>query len=197
MQLRYATDLSIEDYVRTRAWQQVQLDCCPFHPQGGCGFAGHGAYLRKFPLAALVPRWYCPQQRQTVSLLPDFFASRLPGTLDEVELAATVADDCPSQEEAAELLRPEITLPAALRWLRRRLGYVRLILVTAAGLLLPATAPNLASFRRALGSRRVLVALRGKAGCFLRSLPPILGFGPRQVNRWPTKTASQQSLGTD
>lgn len=197
MQLRYATDLSIEDYVQSRAWELVRLDSCPFHPRGGCGFARHGAYLRKFPIAAMIPRWYCPQARETASLLPDFFASRLPGTLDEVEQAVNVADDACSLETAAFVLRPEIELPGALRWLRRRIGYVRDILVTVAGLILPGCPPGLDPFRQALATGRVLVRLREKAASHLPSLPPILGFGPRHHSRWSAKTLFQQSMGPD
>ena len=71
-----------------------------------------------------------------ISLLPDFFASRLPGNLDEIEDAVNTAGSCKSQEEAACALRPEITLPSALRWLRRRIKYVIESLTTLAGLLL-------------------------------------------------------------
>lgn len=197
MQLRYATDLSINEYVQTQAWKQIQLTVCPFHPEGGCDFARHGAYLRKFPEAALIPRWYCPQGHQTVSMLPDFFASRLPGTLDEVEQAVIVAQESRSLEQAAEELRPEISLPSSLRWLRRRINYVQCILVTVAGLILPGCRPDLASFRKAFATEQVLVTLREKAASHLRSLPPILGFGPRLSGRWSLKKPPQQSMGPD
>ncbi len=44
MQLRFATDLSAQQYVRQQAWKDAQLDNCPLHPKGGCGFARHGTY---------------------------------------------------------------------------------------------------------------------------------------------------------
>jgi hypothetical protein len=197
MQLRYATGLSIEEYVRTRAWEKARLDACPFHPNGGCGFSRHGCYLRKFPVAAWIPRWYCPQERETIGLLPDFFASRLPGTLDEVEQAVNVAEDCCNLETAAEILRPEIALPGGLRWLRRRIHHVRDLLTTVAGLILPGCPPTLDSFRQALATGRVLIRLRKKAAPYLQSLPRILGFGPRRNSRWSTKMHFQQSMGPD
>ena len=197
MQLRYATDLSIEEYVHTRAWERVRLESCPFHPHGGCGFARHGYYLRKFPMPAMIPRWYCPQAQQTAGLLPDFFASRLPGTLDEVEQAVNVADDACSLEAAAGILRPEISLPGGLRRLRRRISHVRRALITAAGLLLVGCPPELDFFRKALDTGRVLVRLRQEASSRLQSLPPILGFGPRRYSRWNAKMHFQQSMGPD
>lgn len=197
MQLRYATDLSIEEYVQARAWEQVRLDSCPFHPHGGCDFVRHGSYLRKFPIAAMIPRWYCPQAQQTTSMLPDFFASRLPGTLDEVEQAVNVANDSNSLEEAAFALRPDIALPGALRWLRRRINYVHIALITVTGLILPGCLPDLGSFRKAFSAERVLVKLREKVTSHLQSLPPILGFGPRPHDRWPRKMRLQQSTGPD
>jgi len=130
-------------------------------------------------------------------MLPDFFASRLPGTLDEVEQAVNVAHESSSMEEAAEALRPDISLPSALRWLRRRINYVQIILVPVTGLLLPGCTPALGSFRKAFSTEQVLVKLREKAASHLQSLPPILGFGPRLHGRWPLKEHSQQSMGPD
>lgn len=197
MQLRYVTDLSIEEYIQTRAWERVQLDSCPFHPTGECRISRHGYYLRKFPLVAKIPRWRCSKASKTVSLLPDFFAARLPGTLDEVEQAVNVANDACSLETAAALLRPEISLPSGLRWLRRRISHVHLVLTTVAGLLLPGIPPELGSFRQALGTGKVLVRLREKAAAHLRSLPPILGFGPRRQSRWNAKMHCPQAMGPD
>lgn len=184
MQLRYPVKLTIEEYLAQRAWEQAELDHCPFHPEGGCGLAGHGAYPRKFPEYCLVPRWYCPEARQSISLLPDFFASRLPGTLDEVEQAVNMAEGYESQEKAAEVLRPGISLPSALRWLRRRLKYVREILTILVGLLVTECAPDLKSFRVKLGTNRILTSLRQIVEEYLLSLPPIVGFGPRLGGRY-------------
>jgi hypothetical protein len=48
MQLRFATTLSAQQYVRQQAWKYAQLDNCPLHPKGGCGFARHGTRSTKF-----------------------------------------------------------------------------------------------------------------------------------------------------
>ena len=183
MQIRYPEQLSEEEYREQKGWKKVQLDCCPFHKQGGCGLSRHGTYPRKFPEYCLVARWYCPVKRCTISLLPDFFPSRFSGTLDEVEHAVNVADQVPSQEAAAEILRPEITLPSALRWLRRRIKPVREILNILTGLLCTECPADLPSFRKKYGVQRVLIHLRGLCEEHLQCLPPFIGFGPRRLWR--------------
>jgi hypothetical protein len=184
MQLRYLIDLTIEEYIEQKAWEHAELDHCPFHPEGGCGLARHGTYPRKFPEYCLVPRWYCPGAHRTISLLPDFFASRFPGTLDEIEDAVNTAVSCKSQEEAAFVLRPEISLPSGLRWLRRRIQYVKAALTILAGLLVTECAPDLESFRKKIGANRVLSKLREMAREYLPSMPPVVGFGPRLDKRY-------------
>lgn len=146
--------------------------------------ASHGTYPRKFPEYCLVPRWYCPAACRSISLLPDFFASRLSGTLDEVEQIVNTAEAHKSQEKAAEALRPDISLPSALRWVRRRIKYVREILTILAGLLATECAPELVSFRMKFGTDRILTNLRQIAEEQLPSLPPIVGFGPRLGERY-------------
>ena len=184
MQLRYLIDLTIEEYIEQKAWRHAELDHCPFHPEGGCGLARHGTYPRKFPEYCLVPRWYCPGAHRTISLLPDFFASRFPGTLDEIEDAVNAAGSYKSQEEAAFGLRPEISLPSALRWLRRRIQYAKEALTILAGLLVTECAPDLESFRKKLGTNRVLTKLREMGREYLPSMPPIVGLGPRSAKRY-------------
>lgn len=184
MQIRYPVELTIGEYVEQKGWKQAELKCCPFHPEGDCGLARHGSYPRKFPEYCLIPRWFCPDAGQSISLLPDFFASRFPGTLDEVEETVNKAQNYGSQEEAATALRPEISLPSALRWLRRRLGYVRAILTILAGLLSTQCATDLVSFRRKYKTENVLSKLRKLVEEHLPSLPPIVGFGPRVNSRY-------------
>ena len=85
MQFRYKTGLTSEEYVNQQAWRLASLERCPIHPRGGCGFSSHGTYERDEPLGTRIPRWYCPEGKTTFSLLADCFASRLPGTLQDVE----------------------------------------------------------------------------------------------------------------
>lgn len=195
MQIRYPIELTIKEYLKQKAWEQAKLEHCPLHPEGGCGLAKHGFYPRKFPEYCLVARWYCPCARRTISLLPDFFASRLPGTLDEVEQVVNIVQSYKSQEQAAAELRPDITSISALRWLRRRIGYVREALTLMVGLLVTECAPVLAAFRKKYDTDSVLSKLRDIARAHLPSLPPIIGFGPRCRTRYCHSDSSNNRWG--
>lgn len=200
VQVRLATGLTSEEYVRQEAWRFARLERCPFHPEGGCGFASHGTYERVEPPGCLVARMYCREAHATISLLPDFLCSRLTGTLDEVEAAVATAEGASSQEAASEALRPEVELPGALRWVRRRRRLVRAGLSAVIGLLpglLAGREPTVNSIRSALAAEIALVCLRDVAAPHLAALPPPLGFGPRPARRRPSPTASQQEVGPD
>jgi hypothetical protein len=136
VQLRFASGLSSADYVTGEGWRLASLERCPLHPGGGCGFAGHGTYSRVNPPGTRIARWYCPAGHCTFSLLPDHLAARLPGTLSQIEQVVAAVEQAPSLEAAADRLRGEdITLPSALRWVRRRVAPVRRLLTTVVGLL--------------------------------------------------------------
>jgi len=62
------------------------------------------------------------------SLLPDCLASRLPGTLLEIEDVVAKVENSPSQQTAADVIRIDIELPGALRWMRRRIFLVKVAL---------------------------------------------------------------------
>jgi hypothetical protein len=161
--------------------------------------------MRKVPAVAFVARYYCPEKHTTFGLLPDFYASRMPGTLDDIEQAAATADVAPSVEHAAEELRPAdtldaITFGAAVAWLRRRIVLVRALLVTVVGLLPDRFADvgqSVRAWRERLGTSRVLVALRGICARHLYALPRPLGLNPRMPVALPRKRGRQQSTGTD
>ena len=108
MQIRYATDLSAEQYVQQQGWKAATLNHCPLHPQGGCGFCKNGSYTRKFPDGAKIARWYCADGHMSFSLLPDCLASRLSGSLIEIEDVLTEVENSPSQEAAADNIRIDI-----------------------------------------------------------------------------------------
>ncbi|MCY4540933.1 MAG: hypothetical protein OXB95_00850, partial [Rhodobacteraceae bacterium] len=36
-----------DEYIAQKKWKNARLKKCPKHPEGGCGFARHGAYRRK------------------------------------------------------------------------------------------------------------------------------------------------------
>jgi hypothetical protein len=71
-----------------------------------------------------VTRYYCPTAHETFSLLPDCLASRFPSDLDELERVTIRVAAGRRVEAAADLRRPDITLPSAGRWIRRRLRLV-------------------------------------------------------------------------
>ncbi len=128
----------------------------------------------------------CRTSDTTVSLLPSFLASRVSGTLDAIEDAAAVAEEALIQDEAVEVLRPSdiedaVTLPAAQRWLLRRVRWVREALTTLATLLpeLHGTPPTVAAMRARLGTTSALRTLRGLAAGHLQALPAPIGFAPR------------------
>lgn len=200
MQVRLATGLTSEEYVKQEAWRSARLERCPFHPEGGCGLARHGTYARVSPAGCLIARFRCPPARTTISLLPDFLCSRLTGTLAGVEAVVAAADAAPTQEAASEVLRPDVELPGALRCLRRRTRLVHAGLTAAIGLLpglLAGRKPTVPSIRSALGAEIALVRLRLELTQHLGALPPPLGFGPRPLRRRPSPTALQQEAGPD
>lgn len=143
-----------------------------------------------------IARWYCPTAYTTFSLLPDFLASRLSGELAAVEVVVAQAELCPSVEAAANMVRTDdITLPSAVRWVRRRLLPVRAALLAlltmmpelfAGGLLSPpwGCAPTVTAMRLVLGTGSALVVLREVGAAHLGALPPPLGFGPRRKGGW-------------
>jgi len=165
----------------------------------------HGVYMRKVPAVAYVTRYWCPEQHVSFGLLPDFYASRLPGTLDMLEEAAAKAESAPSLEKAADELRPAdapdaVTLGAALVWLRLRVLLVRAMLTTVKGLMPERFAdepPRVSAFRRRLGTLRVLVALRAICEPYLHRLCAPLGLVPRPVRVLSRRYARTQSPGPD
>jgi len=195
MQLRYATDLSVDEYISKKAWKDAKLDHCPLHPEGGCRFARHGTYDRKVPANTKIARWYCPDGHQTFGLIPDCLSSRFSGTLDDIESIINIVENSSSQEKAADNIRLDIDLPGALRWIRRRIFLVKstlTILIISCPFLFDGCKPTFYCFRSDLGFERILSELRGLADLNLYTLPPPVGFGPRFK-----KIRFQQQTGTD
>jgi hypothetical protein len=198
VQLRFATEISIEQYIEEEAWKDAKLDQCPLHPEGGCKFGKHGTYSRKSPDGTKIARWYCPDGRTTFGLLPDCLSSRLPGTLMEAETVINQIEAAPSQEAAADNMRPDIGLPGILRWMRHRLFLIRASLILLIDLIpsLSNGQATLSSLRSALGVEFVLPHLRELADPYLDILPPPLGFGPRP-QKIHGKNRFQQQTGPD
>jgi hypothetical protein len=205
VQLAYRTRGTLEAYLTERGWEEATVAQCPVcrgHPD--CRLSGHGTYLRKVPVPCPIARKYCSRAKTTFSFLPEFFASHLPGTLDELEHAFATAELAASHEQAAEALRPAdardaVGLPSATRWLHRRLVLVRGLLTVAVTLLpeLSGSAPTVTEVRTRLGTVRALVALRGRLETQLGSVPRPLGFGPHPRRRLTRVGAHQHTMGPD
>jgi hypothetical protein len=221
VQLRFDAGLAGEHYVTRELWRQARLERCPLHPRGGCGFARHGTYERKSPSGTRVARWYCPRGHQTFSLLSDHLAARFPGTLAEIEQVVAAAECASSVQACAEALRPvTISLPSAMRWVRRRLAPVhallpivvamvpqhlqgcaptieavheRLVAAPAAGSAAPAAGGS--ALDSASGS--ALVRLRELLGEHLAALACPLGFRHRSCSAGEHHGGLQQHMGPD
>lgn len=198
MQLRHPTALTSEEYVRQEGWRQARLDACPLHPGGGCGVRRLGTYGRVMPAGMRVARWYCRQGQTTFSLLPDCLAARLPGDLDEVERVVAAVDAARSVEAAADELRPDILLPGAIRWVRRRLGPVRAVLLALVTLIpwTPLSTPTLAGVTKRLGTP-ALRRVRAEVEQHLGALAAPVGFGPRPRRSRRRRTRGEHDLGPD
>jgi hypothetical protein len=187
MQLLWKIPVADDRYVSERTWEHATLACCPFHPEGGCGLEKLGSYGRVTPEGVRVPRWWCPRQAASISLLPSFLSARLSGTLAEVEHVVTMVENAGSVAEAVDRVHPPETedalgLVGAVRRIRRRLAAVRASLraiVTLMPQRFAGVRPTLAGFRAVLSSDRVLVPLRELAERHLGALPAPLGFRAR------------------
>ena len=199
MQIPLRTLSSVDGYVGNREWRDARLSGCPLHPSGGCSFARHGSYARVTPRGLRIARWYCPEGHRTFSLLPDFLAVGLSGLLAAIDDSITVAASAKSMEAAADALRgPDVTLPSAVRWLRRRIRAVRTALAHVApemviGALARESAPEID-----LDKGRVLLALRRSLSPQnLNSIPAPLGFRSASGMGWPRDSNGQHELGPD
>ena len=181
--MRFATNLTDEEYVSQRAWNDIAAPPCPWCQPGKCQLAPHGFYARVAPPGARIRRFICRTGRRTVSLLPDCFAAWVQGSLEAQEQAVRVAEESATQAEAVAQVRPpgECSLASAQRWLKRRMQWVGELLVTVKGLYperFTGVAPTLAGFGQQLGSETVLRTLREVAAVHLGALPAPVGFRP-------------------
>jgi len=176
-----------DGYVAGRAWERAKLDACPFHPEGGCGLTGLGSYPRVSPPGMRVPRFWCPKQGKSISLLPGFLAAQVTGTLDELEAVIVAVEEAPTFAAAVEEVRPgdvedAVDLPGAQRWVRRRVRWVTAFLrvvITLVPTRLAGVPPTLSAVRNHLGTTRALVALRELVSRHLHAVAAPLGFAHR------------------
>ena len=194
----------------------------PAAPAWGCGFTRHGTYQRKSPAGTHIARWYCRLGHQTFSLLPDHLAARFPGTLAEIERVVAAAERASSVQACADALRPvTVSLPSAMRWVRRRMAPVHALLPIVVAMVpqhlqgcaatiqafherLVAAAPAAGSVTPAVvdsapGSApsSVLVRLRDLLCVHLAALAYPLGFRHRGPGAGEHRTGLQQHMGPD
>jgi len=186
--LRFACNLTLEQYVAQKAWLKATLERCPVHPEGGCRFASHGTYERLHPVRCLIARYYCAVGHVTFSLLPDCFASGMMGTLERAEQSAAAVEHGAALEPMAYDIRPpeEVENPDAIvepatvvQWIKRRHRGVLAGLVVIAGLmpeLLGDCPATLEGFAQGLDTDAVLVTLRRVAAKHLQHVPGPIGF---------------------
>jgi hypothetical protein len=121
--------------------------------------------------------------------------------LSEIEQVVAVAEQAPSLEAAADRLRSDaITLPSALRWVRRRVAPVRRLLTIVVGLLpqwLQGCAPQITDVRARLACDEALVLLRALARMHLQALAAPLGFAPPRLLAGERKAGFQHDMGPD
>jgi hypothetical protein len=146
-----------------------------------------------------IARYYCPTAHETFSLLPDCLASHFPGELTAVESVVVSVEAARSVEAAADVVRPDITLPSAVRWIQRRVLPVRRALLAVVTLLpeLFTGDARLTAVRRALATPAALVALRMHAAPHLAMLPTPLGFRPRVSRRDAPPSVAPHGMGAD
>ena len=146
-----------------------------------------------------IARYYCPTAHETFSLLPDGLASRFPGDLDDLEQVVAHVDAARSIEAAADVLRPDIVLPSAVRWVRRRLTLVRATLLAVVTLLpdLFGQPAQLGAVRTALDTDHALVTLRARAPALLPALRRPLGFAPHARAPRTPGAPRQHGMGAD
>jgi hypothetical protein len=202
MQLRFATNLTCEQYISQEAWRNATLERCPLHGERDCGFRVHSSYERKAPTGLRIGRYYCRKGQTTFSLLPDFAAARLSGTLDEVEQAVELAESASTLTAAACALRPELNDErSAVRWLRRRVQAVGTALSALVTWLpdLFGTVPRLVAVRVRLGveGSGLLIQLRAVGASMLHALLAPLGLCHRRRVRTDDESRLQHKVGPD
>ena len=199
MQVRLETSITSEDYITGKLWERATLRRCPWHLEGGCGFARHGTYGRVKPANTRVARWYCPKEKRTISALPDCLASHRSGTLDECEAIVCTLEKAISIEAGCRDLRTEIELPGVLRFVTRLVRDIYRALRAIKGLfpLRFSGQPTVSGFSHHLDTRTVLMDLRSIASDLLPQLPTPVGFNPARDCTHTIKRPFQHRVGRD
>ena len=182
IQFRHETGLTAAEYVTRRGWKEA----CPSPPAclrgraRGCRLQGHGTYGRKRPAGMRIRRWYCAGCGITFSALPDCAASRVSGTLEEIDAVVTCASSSGMMAAVRLFLPFHMDPVSSWRYVRRRCRWVAEVLSILRGLspLFFGMEPTLPGLRAHLGPGVGLRDLRGLCAMDLPYLPHPVGFRP-------------------
>jgi len=195
VQLLYKWNQTLKQYVAQQGWKSATLLSCPLHPEGGCSLQRWGTYTRLIPTKCKIARYYCRESRTTFSLLPDFFAARMPGTLKQAQQAAQGVERAKAKtdgslEKQAELVRQlsenddPIEPRSAVAWMQRRYRAVSrglAVVVTLLPMVFGGCEPTMTSVGRVLDNTdTVLVQVRHLAQDKLGQIPSPIGFSTQK-----------------
>ena len=206
MQFRLILKMTLEEYIALKFWEHITIIVCPIHPGQDCGVRNHGTYPRVGPLEGQIVRGLCKTSNITFSLLPDFYSSRLPGTLIELEevvlLSEKAEEKCQSDKDSnlADKRDKSFYMCSAIEemgidhdiyekscdvnWLNRRIEYVTAILIAFISLFpekFGNCQPTITSFQSVLGDGPVLIRLRKIAGSQIHKIPKPVGLNSPQT----------------
>lgn len=197
-QLLFPIECTSEEYLNGQLWLKASRPACPFckEPSGNdrkqaCQLLRHGYYERVEPKGIRICRLRCPASGRTLSLLPEFLLSNRRGLVQAVEEIVAKAEQLRAehrertgkrlaQYRLAQLLRPAVQLPGALRWLRWRERAVQVFLSAVRGLYEErcprSPGAGVCEFRSHWKTASVLPGLRRLAADELGRLPQPLGL---------------------
>jgi hypothetical protein len=140
-----------------------------------------------------------PQQKRTISALPNCLASHRSGTLDDCEAIVCTLENAISIEAACQDLRIEIEHPGVLRYVVRLIRGIYQALRAIKGLfrLHFTGVPTLSGFSQQLQTQTVLMDLRSIASDYLAQLPTPIGFNPSRNSTHTIKQPFQHRVGRD
>ncbi len=199
MQLPLKIECTYEEYHTQELWKQATLEVCPVHKDGLCRIQRNGVYWRYGPHGkgrTCVARFVCIRidedgrvVKLSFSLLPQFFAARTRGTLQEYEDQVAAAEsEGPWKASLKHAPHKRSERRDAFRWLSRRMEALHRGLKGIVGHLpdiFKGCEATVSSMRKALGREDLLLHLRqelagsGQAVILQKTLSPV-GFRPHR-----------------
>ena len=137
-------------------------------------------------------------------MIPDFAAVAVAGTLEAIEAAVETYEQARQSgarvDQAAQEVRPDIASQGAIRWVKRRILWVRAVLMMLMGCcpdVLQQRELTVMAARDALGAACVLVRAREIAAPQLPRAASPVGFRRGRRLRSGTPAGVQHPLGPD